>query len=247
MRCGARAVALRSSPETPRLVLRRLSVVTPQFVSHSPIPRQAQIDYATDESGRRLQGNSDKARPDFSYNVELPGGLIYEVINAPPGWQKKLASGTSRITVPRGAVVTADGYLDFKGKSAVSLGDGGGNFDFNNNLFEGDRNLESDAEEIARTPEQQANLDEIHRQLKTGTKTVLAVRIVAKRNNDVKRYGSSAANLEKYVFDTETVSMREQYKSCSYDQLILNKAANRGMSSNPGDETTSIVNGKAKR
>ena len=31
VRCGARAVALRSSPGTPRLVLRRLSIATPQF------------------------------------------------------------------------------------------------------------------------------------------------------------------------------------------------------------------------
>lgn len=234
-----------SSSVAPNLTWIRRDASFDLLITYYPIP-QAQIDYETEESGRRLKGNSGEARPDFSYNVELPGGLIYEVINAPLGWQKKFASGKSRVILPKGAVVTDDGYLDFKGKSAASWSDVGNGFSGNgNNIFEGDRNLKADGEEGVRTPEQQANLDALHRQLRTGTRTVLAVRVVAKRGGDVKRYGYTASALEQYVFDTNTVSMKSQYEACSYDKLILNKAANRNMSNNPGDESTNIVNGKA--
>ena len=119
--------------------------------------------------------------------------------------------------------------------------------DFVVGFSEGDRNLEADGEEGVRTPEQQANLDALHRQLRTGTRTVLAVRVVAKRGGEVKRYGYTAAGLEHYVFDTNTVSMKSQFESCSYGKLILNKAAGRNMSNNPGDESTNIVNGKVRR
>jgi hypothetical protein len=183
-------------------------------------------------------------RPNHTSNIQLPDGTIYEVKNAQAGWASSLKSGKYSVQIPPGVVVSSDGTIDMKGKklnpTAIfgnrSNGGGGGG------LF--DRTLLEEQDGTERTPEQQRNLDALQssRQLQSGTRTVLVVRVIL---TDGAYNYADQTGLSNDVFGNgvDAVNLKSQYAACSANQLTFNKSPNRSMSSNPNDGTTAINNG----
>jgi hypothetical protein len=188
-------------------------------------------------SSRRELGQTD--RPKRTANIQLPDGTIYEVKNAQAGWANNLKSGKFSVHIPPGAVVSSDGTIDIKGMkldASQIFGNRGGK---GNGLF--DRSLDAN---IERTPEQQRNLAALQsiRALQSGTRTVLAVRILL---TDGQYNFADQTGLSNDVFGNgvDTSNLKSQYAACSANKLIFDKAPNRSMTSNPNDGTTAISNG----
>ena len=168
-------------------------------------------------------------------SLELSDGTVYEVVNAPAGWERSLMSGHDKVVIPSGSVISHD-KIDVKGKNLSKMNER------NNGPFR--RNLLGDY--VERTPEQERNLAALRssRMLRTGTKTVLAVRIIV---NDGAYSWTDQTGLSNDVFGNgvDTVNLKSQYAACSYNQLIFEKAPDRSMlttiTPNAGD--TNIVNG----
>jgi hypothetical protein len=127
-------------------------------------------------------------KPEQTFNIELGNGLIYTITNANPSWvngnRKSLESGVSQIKIGAGATIVGE-KLDLHGKAPEEV----------KNLF--GRNL----------------ADDNHRELRTGTRSVLAIRVIA---NDGE-YGFNEAFLSDSVFGTsgDPVNLVSQYKACS--------------------------------
>ena len=199
-----------------------------------------EIEYDPDEQSslRKLQrgGFGGGSRPDRTMNIGLEDGTFYEIKNAKQGWEDGMKSGRDIIAIPKGALMKSDGSIDVQGKQPMKWSGGSKpQKNVGNGLFQGTRNL------TERTPEQEHNLANLHRQLQTnsiGTKTVLAVKAVG--NNG--EYSFTPAQLSDYVFGAG--SLKSQYNACSYGQLEFNPTPNRAMSTNPNDGvTTSISDG----
>ena len=107
-----------------------------------------------------------------------------------------------------------------------------------------DRNLQEEYPTTDRTPEQERDLAafQSERKLQTGTRTVLAVRVLL---NDGSYNFASQTGLSDDIFGNgvDPHNLRSQYAACSYNKLIFNKSPNRLMTSNFGDGTTAINNG----
>jgi hypothetical protein len=174
-------------------------------------------------------------RPDQTANLELSDGTVYEVVNAPPGWERALISGHDKVLIPSGSVISSD-KIDVKGKNLSKMNEG------YNGPFR--RNLQGN--DVERTHEQERNLAALRssRKLQKGTRTVLAVRIIV---NDGAYNWADQTGLSNDVFGNgvDSVNLKSQYAACSYGQLIFNKSPDRNMlttiTPNIGD--TNISNG----
>ena len=168
------------------------------------------------------QGNSS----DRTDNIQLFDGTIYEVKNAQAGWANNLVSGTDEVHIPPGAIISTDGTIDMKGQKPTTVpGNGKG-------LSQ--RNLYDD------TADQKQPSSS--RQLQSGTRTVLAVRVLL---NDGSYSYASQTGLSDDIFGNgvDTVNLKSQYAACSFNQLVFDKTSDRSMSTNPNDGTTSISAG----
>ena len=174
---------------------------------------------------------------DRTGNIELANGRIYEVTNAQGGWEESLESGSDKILIPPGSVISSSGIINVKGKK-LSKVNGSRKKDgmFHRTLLGRDN--------VSRTPDQERNLAELQssRKLQMGTKTVLAVRVIL---DDAKYNVASQAGLSNDIFGNgiDPVNLKSQFAACSYNQLIFDKSPNRLMSNDPNDDTTAISNG----
>jgi hypothetical protein len=184
------------------------------------------------EYGRDLQGNPH----DQTASLELPDGRIYVVYNAPAQWEKSLKSGRDKVRIPAGSVFSSDGTVNVKGKNLSKINEVKNGF-VRRNL------LGDDAE---RTHEQELNLAALQftRKLQTGTRRVLAVRVIV---NDGAYNHANQAGLSNDVFGNgiDPVNLKSQYAACSYNQLVFEKSLDRNLlttiTPNIGD--TAISNG----
>ena len=129
---------------------------------------QAEVEYKDGTSG-----------PSQTLNVEFSNGSTYELTNADAAWAngaaKGLQSGVDRIQLPANAVINSQGKIDMKGGKPKGEAKG---------YLWGGRDLEESG--APRTEEQERNLAELRRrQLTTGTRSVLAVRVVTSDNKEV--------------------------------------------------------------
>jgi hypothetical protein len=187
-----------------------------------------------DES--RAECDLQAQQPDHqTASLELSDGTVYEVVNAPAGWERSLISGHDKVVIPPGSVISLD-KIDVKGKNLSKMNEK------NNGPFR--RNLLGD--DVERTPEQERNLDVLRsiRMLRTGTKTVLAVRVIV---NDGAYSWAGQTGLSNDVFGNgvDPVNLKSQYAACSYNQLIFEKAPDRSMLTTitPHAGDTNIING----
>jgi hypothetical protein len=168
--------------------------------------------------------------------VRFPDGTSYKVKNAPIGWQKGLASGKDLIKFPPGSVISSDGSIDVRGKKPAVA---------NGILI---RNLKGDDGVEKRAPKQERNLAAASRSssrnLQTGTRTVLAVRIIL---TDGEYNFASQTGLSDDVFGNgrDLHNLKSQFAACSNDQLILEQSPNRALTRSPAfpSKTTAISNG----
>mmetsp|Transcript_38211 Transcript_38211/g.68890 ORF Transcript_38211/g.68890 Transcript_38211/m.68890 type:complete len:576 (+) Transcript_38211:87-1814(+) len=166
-------------------------------------------------------------------NVEFSNGATYELTNADATWAKGAAkglqSGVDRIQLPANAVINSQGKIDMKGGKPKGEVKG----------FFG-RDLEESG--VPRTEEQERNLAELRRrQLKTGTRSVLAVRVVT--TDKTVGYGEAALSDDVFGTTGDVVNLRTQYSACSHGQLDFQPISDKDMTSNPNDGTTNIRNG----
>jgi hypothetical protein len=54
-------------------------------------------------------------------NIKLADGRIYEVANAPTGWEESLESGSNEILIPVGLVISLSGTINVKGKKLIKV------------------------------------------------------------------------------------------------------------------------------
>ncbi len=183
------------------------------------------------EYGRDLQVNPHEQ----TASLELPDGRIYEVYNAPSQWEKSLKSGRDKVGIPAGSVFSSDGTVNVKGKNLSKI----------NKLKNGfvRRNLLGDD---AEPHEQEHNLDALQfsRKLQTGTRRVLAVRVIV---NDGTYSHADQTGLSNDVFGNgiDPVNLKSQYAACSYNQLVFEKSLDRNLSTTitPNIGDTAISNG----
>ncbi|KAL3762703.1 hypothetical protein ACHAWU_001648 [Discostella pseudostelligera] len=171
---------------------------------------------------RKLQHQGKSSDHYHTDNIQLLDGTIYEVKNAQAGWAVNLVSGTDNVHIPPGAVISSDGTIDMKGQKPTMVpGVGLGHRDL---VDRGE--LHSDC----------------NRKLQSGTRTVLAVRVIL---NDGSYSYASQSGLSNDLFGNgvDPYNLKSQYASCSYNQLIFNKASDRSMSTTPNDGTTAITAG----
>lgn len=153
---------------------------------------------------------------------QLPG-TIHEVKKAQAGCASNLISGTDSICIPPDAIISSDGTIDMKGQKPIKI---------RNDPTQ--RTLLEDNADHNALPS--------GRQLQSGTRTVLAVRVIL--NNGSYNY-ASPTSLSNDIFGNgvDTVNLKSQYAACSYNQLVFDKTADRSMSINPNDGTTTIASG----
>jgi hypothetical protein len=170
--------------------------------------QQALIDY---------EGNSNGG-PDETFNIMLDDSAIYEMENLNEDWKKNEAAtwkSGETIMVPAGVELKKNGKINMNGLKPDKNHNSNGNGNGNGNK----RYLK------ARTEEQQRDLNQLHRQLgystTTGTKKVVAVRVVA-TGNPGGSYSYSEDYLRNEVFGTsgDTFNLRSGYAQCSYNQLL---------------------------
>ena len=189
----------------------------------------AEIEYEGHDVSRKLQGKPSE-RMDY---VQFSDGTTYQVKNAPPGWQVGLASGKDLIKIPPSAIISSDGSIDMKGeKPYVTKGV------FGRNLLQG--------EDAKRTPEQESNFAAFQsgRKLQTGSRTVLAVRVIL---TDGSYTWATPTGLSNDIFGNgaDQHNLKSQYAACSNNQLIFNKSPDRVATGTPTfpSVTTAISNG----
>jgi hypothetical protein len=163
-------------------------------------------------ASRKLQGNgrgNNPNKPEHTINIEDANGMIS--IEEGSGDTSGIISGT-KVTLSSQATVNA--------KHKVNLG--GGSLKSKADKSKNKRDLQEDD-----------SSSELRRHLATtGTKTVVAVRVVAAGNVG---YGFSEAVLRDEVFGTsgDLFNLKKGYEQCSHGQLTIN----------PGGAGKGIVNG----
>jgi hypothetical protein len=167
-------------------------------------------------ASRKLQGNSNSNRPDsnsnrpeHTINLEDSSGNIYEIEEG-SGSVEGIPSG-AKVTLPDNASLNAQGKVTLNGalKKAKKKPNNKRDLQENDSSTELRRHLAT-----------------------TGTKTVVAVRVIAAGN---VAYGYSAATLSDEVFGTngDSFNLKKGYEQCSHNQLTIN----------PGGSAYGIVNG----
>lgn len=192
------AAALNLNYVSANKALRGISEQVSQNIHHRVLEQEETGTYLVAEIEYSEEGPSN-SKPEQTVNIELGNGLIYQLTNVNPSWtngnRKSLESGKSKIKIGKGATIAGD-KIDLHGNAPEEV----------KGLF--DRNLEQDN----------------HRKLATttGTKTVLAVRVIASDGE----YGFSESALSDEVFGTygDPVNLVSQYKACSFDQLNFGPA-----------------------
>ncbi|KAL7435336.1 hypothetical protein ACHAXM_004695 [Skeletonema potamos] len=172
-------------------------------------------------ASRKLQGNSqgngngnglgnNPNKPERTINVEDANGMIYEIEEG-SGSVEGIQSG-AKVTLPPQASLTAQNKITLNGGSLKKKAKKANN----------KRDLQEDDSST-----------EFRRHLATtGTKTVVAVRVIAAGN---VAYGYSEAVLSNEVFGTsgDAFNLKKGYAQCSRGQLTIN----------PGGSAKGIVNG----
>ncbi len=168
---------------------------------------------------RTLEQGNKSYRTD---NIQLLDGTIYEVKKAQAGWASNLISGDDIVRIPPGAIISSDGTMDMKGQKPTKI--------------------RNDPQRTFLEDNADHNALPSGRQLQSGTRTVLAVRVIL---NDGSYNYASPTSLSNDIFGNgvDTVNLKSQYAACSYNQLVFDKTADRSMSINPNDGTTAIASG----
>jgi hypothetical protein len=169
-------------------------------------------------ASRKLQGNSqgngngnglgnNPNKPKRTLNVEDANGMIYEIEEG-SGSVEGIQSG-AKVTLPSEASLTAQNKINLNGASLKQKS-----------------NNKRDLQEVDSSTELRRHL------ATTGTKTVVAVRVIAAAN---AAYGYSEAVLSDEVFGTsgDGFNLKKGYEQCSHNQLTIN----------PGGSAKGIVNG----
>ena len=169
-------------------------------------------------ASRKLQGNSqgngngnglgnNPNKPERTLNVEDANGMIYEIEEG-SGSVEGIQSG-AKVTLPSEASLTAQNKINLNGASLKQKS-----------------NNKRDLQEVDSSTELRRHL------ATTGTKTVVAVRVIAASN---AAYGFSEATLSDEVFGTsgDGFNLKKGYEQCSHNQLTIN----------PGGSAKGIVNG----
>jgi hypothetical protein len=159
-------------------------------------------------NGNGLGNNPNK--PERTINVEDANGMIYEIEEG-SGSVEGIQSG-AKVTLPPQASLTAQNKITLNGGSLKKKAKKANN----------KRDLQEDDSST-----------EFRRHLATtGTKTVVAVRVIAAGN---AAYGFSEAVLSDEVFGTsgDAFNLKKGYAQCSHNQLTIN----------PGGSAKGIVNG----
>lgn len=176
---------------------------------------------------RKLQGNSPDKE---TLSIETTDGMIYDVVNAPPGWSQGNVSGETVVRIPKGARITG-ATIDMGGRAPEGVGKPFGRL----------------LEEIATkaTPDQRRNLAELKRQQRglavvEGDKSVLAVRVIHTGLGSLGAPTDSAAVIADDIFgiNGDQVNLRSQYYACSHGKLNIQPALNR-----TGNSGVNIVDG----
>jgi hypothetical protein len=184
-------------------------------------------------------------------SIELPDGTIYEVRNAQAGWDTNLTSGRDEIVIPAGSVISSnDGDINVMGqklskvvyRSNERTKKKSGGFFFHRRHLLHDDEEDNDVDLYLEHQHSSSSSNNSRRTLQTGTRSVLAVRVLL---NDVSYNIASQTGLSNDVFGNglDTVNLKSQYAACSYNQLLFTKSPNRNMTSNPNDGCTDIRNG----
>jgi hypothetical protein len=185
-------------------------------------------------------------------NIELPDGTIYEVRNAQVGWDKDLTSGRDEIVIPAGSVISSDdGDINVMGQKLSKVvyrsnerkkkKESGGFFHRRQLLQDDEEDNDVDDDDYLERQHSSSSSNS-RRNLQTGTRSVLAVRVLL---NDVSYNIASQTGLSNDIFGNglDIVNLKSQYAACSYNQLLFTKSPNRNMTSNPNDGCTDIRNG----
>ena len=185
-------------------------------------------------------------------NIELPDGTIYEVRNAQVGWDTDLTSGRDEIVIPAGSVISSnDGDINVMGQKLSKVvyrsnerkkkKKSGGFFHRRQLLQDNEEDNDVD-DDLYLEHQHSSTSSNSRRNLQTGTRSVLAVRVLL---NDVSYNIASQTGLSNDIFGNglDTVNLKSQYAACSYNQLLFTKSPNRNMTSNPNDGCTDIRNG----
>ena len=200
-----------------------------RFLQKNPVALYliAEIEYEGHDVSQNLQG---KPSEHMDY-VQFADGTTYQVENAPPGWQVGLVSGKDLIKIPPNAVISSDGSIDMNGEKPYVTNGG-------RNLLQG--------EDAKRTPEQESNFAAFQsgRKLQTGSRTVLAVRVIL---TDGSYTWADQTGLSNDIFGNgaDQHNLKSQYAACSNNQLKFDKSPDRVAKRTPTfpSVTTSISNG----
>jgi hypothetical protein len=166
--------------------------------------RKLQGNSQVNGNGNGLGNNSNK--PERTFNVEDANGMIYEIEEG-SGNVKDIQSGDI-VTLPHEASLTALNKITLNGASLSKKAKKANNKDDDSST-------------------------ELRRHLATtGTKTVVAVRVIAAGN---VQYGYSEAVLSDEVFGTngDVFNLKTGFEQCSHNQLTIT----------PGGSAKGIVNG----
>ena len=213
-----KATSLRGSDDCDRIVPTRRDLQDSQLALY--LIKETEVGADGSRQLRTLEQGNKAYRTD---NIQLIDGTIYEVKNAQAGWASNLSSGDDIVRIPPGAIISSDGTIDMKGQKPTKIGDG-----------PNQRTLLEDNADHNALPSS--------RQLQSGSRTVLAVRVIL---NDGSYNYASQTGLSNDIFGNgvDTVNLKSQYAACSYNQLVFDKTADRSMSTNPSDGTTGIASG----
>jgi hypothetical protein len=177
-------------------------------------------------------GHSQGDHHDNTENIELSDGRVFEVQNGQ--WDDPLLTGSDMILIPAGSVISSSGTIDVMGEHLAEVSEE------SMGLFR--RNLHED--NFERAFEQEGNIATLHsgRKLQTGSRTVLAVRVLL---NDGEYNHADQTGLSNDIFGNgvDLHNLKSQYAACSYGKLNFEKGADRAMKVDPNDGTTHIYNG----
>lgn len=163
-------------------------------------------------------GDGAPTRVEETDHVKLPDGSIHPLVGGPPGLAKKFASGQSKIELPPGAFMRADGKIDLKGNSPTNKGK-------DNNIGSGDGNDNNGRGPFDRSLEQERGLTDVE-----GTKTVLSVRVKAADASTT----SNCKGIRDAVFHyfRDPVNLVSQYSNCSHGKLQFRMTRNKYVTGN---------------
>eukprot|EP00571_Detonula_confervacea_P013210 CAMPEP_0172298404 /NCGR_PEP_ID=MMETSP1058-20130122/1079_1 /TAXON_ID=83371 /ORGANISM="Detonula confervacea, Strain CCMP 353" /LENGTH=1052 /DNA_ID=CAMNT_0013007679 /DNA_START=26 /DNA_END=3184 /DNA_ORIENTATION=- len=200
----------------------------------------AHIQYEHIESRRGLQGNSGRNtndQPDEMMTLVMDSGLIYTLEGVDPNWRRP-ESGKARVSIGAGATVKSNGRINLNGgMPSVVGGPKKPKKNKDHPIF--GRDLEG----TPPTEEQQANLENLRRQLQDGTRSVLAVRINHTGSGAKGNTSADAATIANNIFGDEVggndpVNLHSQYEACSHGKFLFKPAPNQ-----VGNSGVSIVDG----